>query len=227
MAKLVHGEPAGLHHGRNAMTIRFRKLLVPTVMTLAMLVVLIWLGMWQLERQAWKDKILANLALPVLALQPSAAIGEALELRRVRLTCGATGFEWIDVPDSDGMTTEQRVFIRCPRVGPKSIMIDAGYATQVTEGALAPGRVIEGTIRKWEPEQWANKVAGVTKVTRTQFGPAQAVSEFYLKTGSPPQLANISNNHFMYALQWFLFAGVLGVIYGIFVRRTWRETLSR
>jgi surfeit locus 1 family protein len=209
------------------MTDRSRKLLVPTVMTLAMLVVLIWLGMWQLERQAWKDKILANLALPVLALQDSAAINDVLELRRVRLTCGAPGFERIDVPESDGMSTEQRVYVRCPRAGAKSIMIDTGYASQVADGALAPGQAFDGTIRKWEPEQWANKVAGVTKVTRAQFGSDQAVSEFYLKTGSPPQLENISNNHFMYAVQWFLFAGVLGVIYGIFVRRTWRETLSR
>ena len=49
---------------------------------------------------------------------------------------------------------------------------------------------------------------------------------FYLETAAPPlspsappTLDSIPNNHFSYAMQWFSFAAILAVIYGLWLRR--------
>lgn len=43
-------------------TLRDRRLLVPTVMTLAALPLLVGLGLWQLERRAWKEGLIVKIA---------------------------------------------------------------------------------------------------------------------------------------------------------------------
>ena len=44
-----------------------------------------------------------------------------------------------------------------------------------------------------------------------------------LNANTPPSLDAIPNNHLAYAVQWFLFAGVAGVIYVIALRRQARR----
>ena len=44
-----------------------------------------------------------------------------------------------------------------------------------------------------------------------------------LKPTAQPNPADIPNNHFSYAVQWFLFAGVATIIYIIALRRRWRQ----
>jgi len=68
--------------------------IVPAVMTLAGLAVLVGLGLWQLERKAWKEALIAQLdrrlsaapiALPPPAEWPRLRVGDS-EFLRVRLT---------------------------------------------------------------------------------------------------------------------------------------------
>ena len=40
-----------------------------------------------------------------------------------------------------------------------------------------------------------------------------------LKPAQPPSIQDIPNNHFGYAVQWFLFAGIAMVIYVLALRR--------
>jgi surfeit locus 1 family protein len=40
-----------------------------------------------------------------------------------------------------------------------------------------------------------------------------------LQPSAPPSLADVPNNHFGYAVQWFIFAGVAAFIYGLALRR--------
>ncbi len=44
-----------------------------------------------------------------------------------------------------------------------------------------------------------------------------------LEPSAPPTLASIPNNHRFYALQWFAFAAIALVIYGLALRKRWRE----
>ena len=44
-----------------------------------------------------------------------------------------------------------------------------------------------------------------------------------LEPSAEPSLSSIPNNHRFYALQWFAFALIALVIYGLAVRKRWRE----
>jgi surfeit locus 1 family protein len=40
-----------------------------------------------------------------------------------------------------------------------------------------------------------------------------------LKAAAPPKIDDVPNNHLAYAVQWFLFAAIAAVIYGLAVRK--------
>jgi cytochrome oxidase assembly protein ShyY1 len=44
-----------------------------------------------------------------------------------------------------------------------------------------------------------------------------------LEPSAPPSLSTIPNNHRSYAMQWFSFAAIALVIYGLAVRKRWNE----
>ncbi len=44
-----------------------------------------------------------------------------------------------------------------------------------------------------------------------------------LETVAPPSLGSIANNHRSYAIQWFLFAGIAALIYGLALRARWKK----
>ncbi|MFC3307859.1 hypothetical protein ACFOGK_01280 [Blastomonas aquatica] len=44
-----------------------------------------------------------------------------------------------------------------------------------------------------------------------------------LEAVQPPSPGDIPNNHWAYAIQWFLFAGIAAVIYGLAVARRTRS----
>jgi surfeit locus 1 family protein len=203
------------------MSSRMRKIFVPTVMTAAMLVVLVWLGFWQLERLAWKDKIFANMAAPVLAVDAPVQLNPDMEMRRVSVFCTA-GFRQMQLVDRSGFTEQLRNYTKCAGRDGVAFVIDHGVDEDALTADSIPKRQFTGTVRAWQPERWSNKVAGIRTITRGQFGPDAGVSPYFVKEGPPPDVANISNNHFMYALQWFAFAGVLTVVYGVYARRVWR-----
>lgn len=203
------------------MTSRSRKLIVPTVMTLAMLAVLLRLGLWQLERLAWKEKILENLTAPVVQLAVPVVLSPNMELRRVLVFCGA-GFQQIKLPDHSAYTAKFHYFTKCPGKNGVAFVIDHADAEQAILADTVPKRQFTGTVRAWQPERWFDKVAGVQAITQHSFGPEPTVSPYFIKVGPPPDPENISNNHFAYALQWFGFAAVLSVVYGIYAHRVWR-----
>jgi cytochrome oxidase assembly protein ShyY1 len=48
-----------------------------------------------------------------------------------------------------------------------------------------------------------------------------------LEPSAPPSLATISNNHLMYAVQWFLFAGIALIIYVLALRQRNRKAAPK
>jgi surfeit locus 1 family protein len=47
-----------------------------------------------------------------------------------------------------------------------------------------------------------------------------------LMASAPPSPDIIPNNHLSYAVQWFLFAGIAVLIYGLALRQRWRKEAS-
>ncbi len=66
-----------------------------TIATLVALAILVWLGVWQLQRLAWKEALLAHIAaLKTAAAQPMATVLSSKanpDLTRVKVTCSGLG----------------------------------------------------------------------------------------------------------------------------------------
>lgn len=43
-----------------------------------------------------------------------------------------------------------------------------------------------------------------------------------LEPSAPPSLRDVPNNHFAYAVQWFLFAAIAAIVYGLALKRRLR-----
>lgn len=135
-----------------------RRLLVPALMSLVGVAMLIGLGVWQLERMAWKRALIATLterlaADPVPLPPPAAWPGltrEAIEFRRVRL---AGEFlhdkEALVYAIGSGSRTAAgglgyRVFTPLTLDGGRLVMVDRGFVPDADKApeARAAGQVV-------------------------------------------------------------------------------------
>jgi surfeit locus 1 family protein len=48
-----------------------------------------------------------------------------------------------------------------------------------------------------------------------------------LEPAAPPSTDSIPNNHRSYAVQWFIFAAIALIIYGLAMRKRWKEEPPR
>jgi cytochrome oxidase assembly protein ShyY1 len=270
------------------MSRRARSLVVPTLMTFAMLAVLVRLGFWQLERLAWKTRIIKqmeiNLRLPPLDFQGEGlnlpkegdenhqkTIREWIEsnsLRKVRFRCDLTqgyrafvpsahddsGYGWNRLttcwtpifpgkkiiewtekyPDQhpswlrsftpvvilEGWSTKKigqgrdmrapEIFTNCKKILPSGdVCIVEGTIIPSMMGILAFSDSVEVDWR------YPGKIAEFYILPKNRISKLLAPTAFSIE--------NIPNNHLLYAIQWFSFAGILLVIYAIYARRVWRE----
>ncbi len=205
---------------RWTMRSRVRKLIVPTVMTLAMLPVLVWLGFWQLERAAWKEQLLDHIRhnpkLPVAEITSIKTVQPAWEYRRASVSCTIQS-QIVDMASTGGFTSGRVPYQLCTLSSGDTIAIKL---PPITVDPLEP---VTGTLRFWQEPSWQRKLAGNPPLTWADFK-RPSLARFYLDTsGSVPNADDIANNHLLYAVQWFCFAGILSVIYALFVRMMWRS----
>jgi len=191
---------------------------IPTLVVGLAVTAMIALGVWQLQRAAWKEALLADysgaMALPAVDLDPLLASGRPLpelSFRRALVTCDArdaaveaqAGRNTADV-------TGQAYYIPC-RPGAAGaagrLRINAGWsdrpdaAQRLTLTGIVAGRL--------------GVVAADGPVTLVAATPAPLLA----MATAPPDLAAIPNNHRSYALQWFAFALTAAVIYLLALRK--------
>jgi len=184
---------------------------LPTFVVAVAVAVMIGLGVWQLQRAAWKERLLADYAAaasqPTVDLDPLLARGgplPQLSFRRVLVTCDTrptqpeirTGRSASNVPG-------QVYLVPCrPNAeGDASrLRINAGWSAR-------PGAVERLTL--------SGVVAGWLSVV-DEGGPIMLTAT----TASPPlarsasaTIESIPNNHLGYAFTWFFFAAAALVIY--------------
>jgi surfeit locus 1 family protein len=197
--------------------------LIPTLVVALAVAAMVALGIWQIQRAQWKERLLADYAaaaaMPAVDLDPlldGRTRLPPLSFRRALVSCHAddqepdirAGRSAADVPG-------QAYYLPC-RPGAAGlagrIRVNAGWASRPNavrrlslEGLVA-GRL--GVVEADGP---------ITLTAATAAAP--------LAASQGPDIASIPNNHRLYALQWFFFAAAALVIYALALRRRNRGTL--
>lgn len=197
-----------------------------TVVALAV-ATMIALGLWQLDRLREKEAALAryaaNMALAATAYPQTNPADASYLFRRLSANClrvvhwQVTGGRLPD--DRPGW----RHIAACATgaEGP-GLVVDMGVTPDPVAKPDWRGGPVEG-IATWEPVstsalgQWLGKAPPPRLMIVAETSPPGL-------TPSPrPDPASVPNNHLAYAVQWFLFAAIAVIIYGLVLRRRWRS----
>jgi cytochrome oxidase assembly protein ShyY1 len=193
------------------MTRRFP--IAATIIVAAAVALMIGLGIWQLQRAKWKERLLAQYAqaqkLPPIIWPTVPLKNDQLPLFRY-----ATGMCLKPVAD--------RAIAGENRSG------ESGYVqiVQCATGAEGPGMSVEVGWSK-NPNakvNWAGgPVSGIIAPDRKhRMRLVAAAAPPGLEPSAPPSIASIPNNHRSYAVQWFSFAAIALIIYGLALRKRWK-----
>jgi surfeit locus 1 family protein len=198
---------------------------VATLLVLAAAAAMVWLGLWQLDRRAEKDALIARYAanagrppLPFSALWP---IDAADLYRRATAIClDVTGWRTAAARDATGATGWRHIAqCRTGAEGP-GIMVDMGVSAlpdaPVWRGGPVGGRIV------WAPDETplAVRLSGRAPPPTPMIVSAAAAPG--LRPTATPAPADLPNNHLAYAVQWFAFAIVALAIYAIALWRRGR-----
>jgi surfeit locus 1 family protein len=181
--------------------------IVPTLVVLLAVGTMIGLGFWQLQRKAQKEQLLARYAAaltnPAPVAFPVAGDGRAFLYRRAAFDCTVEPGLWDSVAGRNAQGQGGYVHIaHCMAPGGVPALVQLGWS-------------LDPHPPEWNGGPVTGRIAPFHKITRLVVDPPQAG----LDANAQPDPADIPNNHLAYAVQWFLFAGVALVIYGLALRR--------
>jgi len=184
--------------------------IVPTIVVALAVAAMIGLGIWQLRRAEWKESLLA----------------------RYEAAQNLPPITWPTVPlRDDGLPLFRHATGVCLRpVGQRATAGrngagEPGYVHIVDceTGAEGPGMSVEVGWSK-NPNirvDWAGGLVSgiVAPDSSTRMRLVAATAAPGLQPSAPPSTASIPNNHRFYAIQWFSFALIALIIYGLAVRK--------
>jgi len=214
------------------------------LLTLAMLAVLVGLGVWQIERLAWKRGVLEQISLaearPAVALpeHPEPYTKVAVRGRFRSDLAVVYGSEVRDVPG--GSRIGAHLIVPVERADGPYVLVDRGWVPEERDHPIATpeGEVtVDGYVRPAAVSglfSAADDAAGRRFYTLnpaaigTALGLAR-VAPFTVVALGPdvpgvfPDPARLlprpPNDHLSYALTWFGLAGVLLVVFGLWARK--------
>ena len=222
-----------------------------TVLSAALLAVLIGLGVWQVQRLAWKEALIDQAeAAAAMAPVPAAEVlnRPGGEFRRVILDCpGLNAAPYIELQSINGGDAGVRLISPCrPQGVEATFLVDRGFVGEaissrpaVDPAAAEPVRVIavvrEAPEPNWmsppprngrffarDPEAMAEALGVDGAVdARVLFAETSTNPEWAALTPAVPPAA-FSNNHLGYAITWFGLAVTLMVFYGLMLKRRLR-----
>ena len=190
---------------------RQRVPVLTTLIVIAAVTTMIALGVWQLQRLEQKEAMLARYAR-VQALSSdvvwprAASTAEAAMFRHSRVICERVLAQGATAGRNLSGTTGWAQTARCALNGGGEASIALGW-TQAPVIQPWAGGEIEGLVAPGEGGS-VRLIAGKPPAGMQPL--------------APPDPRDIPNNHFAYAIQWFLFAGVAALIYAIALRKRMR-----
>lgn len=198
--------------------------LIPTLLVALALAAMIALGFWQLgrrtEKAAMLDQYRANLALPETAYPANPADATYL-FRTVKAHClRVVSWQTKGGHLADGRPGWRQIATCATGVEGPGLVVDIGVTADPKAMPNWNGGDIRGTAT-WEPDsssalsRWLGQSAPPRLMIISDRGIAG------LGPSPRPDPQDVPNNHLAYAVQWFLFAAVALIIYGLALR--WRE----
>lgn len=185
--------------------------ILPSLLVGTAVAVMLGLGVWQIGRLHWKEGMIAQ--YHAAERNPAPLIDPGQSLRHVPLYRHAS------------------IDCRNPRdwqaIAGRNAMDDAGFA-HVARCTLPDGthaRVVAGWSTSPATPSWAGgRLEGVVAPAGEQ-GPwiVSAAPVAGLVANAMPDPNDTPNNHLLYAIQWFIFAGAAAIIYALALRRRWKD----
>lgn len=196
--------------------------IVATILVGLAIAAMIGLGVWQLQRKAEKDALLvqyaANRSLPRIAF-PRIPVDDRLLFRRAAAMC----LEPVAWSTRNGRNAKGgsgwRQIAQC-RTGAEGpgFAVQLGLSRTPDDKPRWRGGEVSGYITHAPDDQplIASLFGRARPKTLMLVADAPAPG---LDANPAPDLASVTNNHLAYAVQWFVFAAIAGVIYALALRR--------
>jgi surfeit locus 1 family protein len=202
-------------------------IIVSTLVVIAACAAMIKLGLWQLNRRSEKLTLIqvytTNLNKPEMAFNAMGPIKDDMMFRRAAAHCisvagwvseagravdGSTGYRWIAQCGSGAE-------------GP-GMLVDMGVSNDPAQSPKWTGGPVTGRVTT-EPDHTSffAKMQGKATPLRPLLVSTNAAPG--LRPSAPPNPQQVSNPHLAYAVQWFIFALIAALIYGIALRARLRK----
>jgi surfeit locus 1 family protein len=234
-------------------TAGYRRLVIPGLSTLVMMIVLLALGTWQVHRLNWKRRILSQIAVaeaaPAVPLSGKLSVDTPAPYTKVSVL-GRFRFDraaqfGAEVRDTrSGPTMGSYQIVPLDRDGAPALLVDRGWAPQKREIPLDnPTDIVTvtGYVRQGEKPSWFS--ASDDRAARQFFTldlqaigaavgapdlePFALVALGASNAGSYPvpaqHLPLPPDNHLAYVITWYGLAVALAVVFGIWTRKALRS----
>jgi surfeit locus 1 family protein len=187
---------------------------IPTIIVGIAVAAMIALGVWQLQRMDEKEALIAlyraNLGKPAMTFPELAPVPREAMFRSSSVLC-------LEVVGWRIHGSRRIAECRTGAEGPGAL-VDMGFTPDPAFKPKWAGGEARGTIVT-EPD--------TTSLIGRMFGRGEVPSPMLvssepapgLKASQPPTPESVPNNHLAYAVQWFLFAAIALLIYGLALRQ--------
>lgn len=200
--------------------------IIPSIIVGAAVLVMIGLGLWQLQRKSEKEALIAlferNMAMAESVAYPELPpVDPAFLYRKSSFVClDVVRYAPRGGTDRDGKSGIRMLAdCRTGADGPGALA-DIGTADDFTlpewDGGTVVGRIVPGPQQPTLIEQLTGK-AEPARPMLVADEPAAG-----LRPSAVPSAADTPNNHFAYAMQWFFFAAGAAIIFLLAARRRLR-----
>lgn len=210
---------------------KLRLPIIPTIVVALAVGIMIALGFWQLDRARQKDAAMdswqANMHLPVTAYPMQNATDERYRFRRLSANClRVVDWKIIGGRSVDGQSGWKHVAYCSTGAEGPGLVVDMGVSKRPDVSVNWEGGLVTG-YATLEPDNsgMMDRMMGRSSSLRLMIvadTPAPS-----LAASASPDPASVPNNHRSYMVQWFLFAGIATIIYGLALRKRERPEAPR